>query len=180
MTPMDAPAPTWTAPTPSPVDGPLVGPDRPMLTGYLAWQRSVLLNVCAGLTGEQLARRAVPTSSLSLLGLVRHLTKVERTWLRIRAAGEDVAPVFDLALGKDHDFEATDPEQAPEDFARYEAECRATDAAVASVDFEHAVVLADGQEMSLRMIYVHLIGEYARHLGHADLLREAIDGATGR
>ena len=171
---------TWTAPAPAPVDGPLVGPDRPMLEGYLAWQRTVLLNVCAGLTGAQLAARPLASSTLSLLGLVRHLTKVERTWLRIRAAGQAVPPVFDPALGKDHDFEATDPGEAEADFARYAEECRSCDAAAAGLDFDDTFVLADGTKMSLRMTYVHLIGEYARHLGHADLLREAIDGVTGR
>src|SRR3954451_8768515 len=145
-----------------------------MLEGYLAWQRSVLLNVCAGLTGEQLAARPLPTSTLSLLGLVRHLTKVERTWLRIRAAGEDLPPAFDPALGKDHDFEATDPAAAEMEFARYVDECRAGDAAVARLEFDDTFSLADGTVMSLRMTYVHLIGEYARHVGHADLLREAI------
>jgi hypothetical protein len=171
---------TWIAPTPAVADGPLTGPDRPMLESYLAWQRSVLLNVSAGLTGEQLARRPLPSSSLSLLGLVRHLTKVERTWFRIRAAGEDVAPVFDPALGPDYDFDATDPATAAEDFDRYDAECRACDEAARDMAFDDTFTLADGGEMSLRMVYVHLIGEYARHNGHADLLREATDGVTGR
>jgi len=170
----------WTAPVPAPVDGPTVGPDRPMLEGYLRWQRFVLLNVCAGLTGEQLVRRPLPSTSLSLLGLVRHLTKVERTWLRIRIAGEDVPPFFDPALGKDHDFEATDPDQAPEDFAAYLEECRAADAAVRERSFEDTCTVHGREVLSLRMVYVHLIGEYARHNGHADLLREAIDGVTGR
>lgn len=171
---------TWTAPTPEVADGPLTGPDRPMLEAYLAWQRSVLLNVAAGLTGEQLAARPLPSSGLSLLGLVRHLTKVERTWFRIRAAGEDVPPVFDPALGKDHDFEATDPALAAADFARYADECRACDEVARRMSFDDTFTLADGSAMSLRMVYVHLIGEYARHNGHADLLREAIDGVTGR
>lgn len=169
----------WTAPTPQPVDGPLTGPDRPMLRGYLAWQRATLLNVCAGLTAEQLATRPLPSSNLSLLGLVRHLTKVERTWFRIRAAGEDVPPVFDPALGKDADFDLLDPAEAPAALERYREECRACDAAVAGLDFDHTFE-QHGEPFSLRMVYVHLIGEYARHNGHADLLREAIDGVTGR
>jgi uncharacterized damage-inducible protein DinB len=174
-----APTP-WTAPAPEPVDGPTVGPDRPMLEGYLRWQRSVLLNVCAGLNGEQLARRPLATTSLSLLGIVRHLTKVERTWLRIRIAGEDVTPFFDPALGKDHDFEATDPDRAADDVAAYVAEGRAADAAARDRPFDDTCTLPGGEVLSLRMVYVHLIGEYGRHLGHADLLREAIDGVTGR
>ena len=171
---------TWTAPAPVPVDGPTVGPDRPILEGYLRWQRFVLLNVCAGLTAEQLASRPLPSTNLSLLGLVRHLTKVERIWLRIRIAGEDVPPLYDPALGKDHDFEATDPAGAAVDFAAYLAECAAADAAVRDRSFEDTCTVHGGEVLSLRMVYVHLIGEYARHNGHADLLREAIDGVTGR
>jgi Protein of unknown function (DUF664) len=178
MTSIDDPA-TWTAPAPTPVDGPLAGPDRPILEGYLAWQRSTLLSICAGLTGEQLARRPLPSSRLSLLGLVRHLAKVERTWFRIRAAAEPIEPLYDLALGKDHDFEALEPSEAPAAFSRYDQECRAADAAVAGLPFEATFDLG-GEPFSLRMVYVHMIGEYARHNGHADLLREAIDGVTGR
>ena len=170
---------TWTAPTPSLVDGPLVGADRPMLEAYLGYQRTTLLSICGGLGPDQLAARPVPSSNLSLLGLVRHLTKVERTWFRIRAAGEAVDPVYDLALGKDHDFDDVDPADAPEAFERYAAECRRCDEAAAALSFDHTFDLGD-EPFSLRMVYVHMIGEYARHNGHADLLREAIDGVTGR
>jgi uncharacterized damage-inducible protein DinB len=170
---------TWTAPTPDPVDGPLVGPDRPMLAGYLDWQRSTLLNICAGLPAGQLAARPLPSSNLSLLGLVRHLTKVERTWFRIRAAGEDVPPVFDPDLGRDHDFDAVDAAEAPAAFDAYRQEWRRCVDAVRDLDLDHTFDLR-GEPFSLRMVYVHMIGEYARHNGHADLLREAIDGVTGR
>jgi uncharacterized damage-inducible protein DinB len=172
-------SPPWTAPAPSPVDGPLTGEDRPMLEAYLAWQRATLLNICAGLTGEQLAMQPAPPSNLSLLGLVRHMAKVERTWLRIRAPRGTIDPLYDLELGKDHDFEHLDPAQAPEAFARLEEECRLGDAAVAVMSFDDTYD-NKGELMSLRMTYVHLIGEYARHNGHADLLRECIDGETGR
>jgi hypothetical protein len=169
---------TWTLPSPAPVDGPLTGPDRPLLEGYLAWQRSVLLEICAGLTAEQLATRPLP-SNLSLLGLVRHLAKVERIWLRQRAAGQSVEPLYDLGLGKDHDFDAVDPAGAEDDVARLRREWRAGDDAVAALSFDDTFEV-HGQTWSLRMTYVHLIGEYARHNGHADLLREAVDGVTGR
>ena len=85
---------TYTVPAPGPVDGPTVGDDRPLLAGYLAWQRSTLLNICAGLTGQQLASRPLPSSRLTLLGLLRHAAKIERIWLRDRAAGEDVQPLY--------------------------------------------------------------------------------------
>ena len=170
---------TWIAPAPTPVDGPLVGPDRPMLEAYLNYQRTTLLSICGGLTGGQLATRPLPSSNLSLLGLVRHLTKVERTWFRIRAAGEAVEPVFDPALGKDHDFDELDPADAAATFERYADERRRCDVAVAAMSFDDTFELG-GEPFSLRMVYVHLIGEYARHNGHADLLREAVDGVTGR
>ncbi|MGH8860043.1 MAG: DinB family protein [Jatrophihabitantaceae bacterium] len=170
---------TWTAPTPQPADGPLRGPDRPILEGYLGWERATLLNICAGLAGEQLAAHPLPSSNLSLLGLVRHLAKVERIWLRQRAAGEPVEPLYDRALGKDQDFDHLDPDEAPGAIEALKEEWLAADAAVAGLGFDDTVDV-HGEAFSLRMIYVHLIGEYARHNGHADLLREAVDGVTGR
>jgi uncharacterized damage-inducible protein DinB len=170
---------SFVAPTVAAVDGPVSGPDRPILEGYLRWQRTTLLNICAGLDATQLAVRPLASSNLSLLGLVRHLAKVERIWFRQRVAGEDVPPMYDPALGKDHDFNALDANEAADAFERLQAEWQAADAAAAGVDFDH-VTSVHGEQYSLRMIYVHVIGEYARHNGHADLLREAIDGVTGR
>jgi uncharacterized damage-inducible protein DinB len=169
---------TWTSPVPQPVDGPMTGDDRSILEGYLGWQRATLLNVCAGLTGEQLAARPLPPSTLSLLGLVRHLAKVERIWLRQRVAGQDVPALYGGA-GNDTDFEDTVADQAEQAVEELRQEWRLADEAVASVPFTHEVDV-HGDAMSLRMIYVHLIGEYARHNGHADLLRQALDGVTGR
>jgi hypothetical protein len=170
---------TWRAPTPPPLlDGPLVGDDRPILEAFLAWQRNTLLNICAGLTGEQLARRTAPPSNLSLLGLVRHLAKVERTWFRQRAAGELVGPLYDPAKGKSADFDDLDPTFAADDFARFVEECRLADAAAAGLAFDDTFTL-NSETYSLRLVYVHVIAEYARHNGHADLLRELTDGTTG-
>jgi uncharacterized damage-inducible protein DinB len=171
---------TWIAPTPAEVDGPLTGDDRPMLEGYLNWQRTTLLNICAGLTGEQLALRPLPSSNLSLLGLVRHMAKVERTWFRIRAAREPIEALYDAALGKDHDFDVLAADEAPAAFRRYRDEWQAAEVAAASLSFDDTLDTGKGQLFSLRMVYVHMIGEYSRHNGHADLLREAIDGVTGR
>ena len=170
---------TWTTPSPEPADGPLTGADRPILEGYLNFQRSTLLNICAGLTAEQLAERPIPASNLSLLGLVRHLTKVERIWFGQRAHGLDVVPMYDAALGKDADFEDIDVAEAASAVGRFVDECRASDDSVAGLDFETPVD-AKGDILSLRFVYVHMIGEYARHNGHADLLRQSIDGVTGR
>ena len=170
---------TWTAPTPEPADGPLTGPDRPMLEGFLGWQRTTLLNVCAGLTGDQLAQRPLPSSNLSLLGLLRHAAKVERTWLRQRAAGEDVEPFYDPDLGPQHDFDHLDPAEAEDAVRLLREEWLDADVAVAAMSFDDTFDV-HGEAWSLRMVYVHLIAEYARHNGHADLLREALDGVTGR
>jgi hypothetical protein len=171
---------TWIAPSPPALaDGPLVGDDRPILEGFLAWERSTLRNICAGLTAGQLVQRPIPASNLSLLGLVRHLAKVERTWFRQRAAGEPVGPMYDQALGKDADFNELDPALAEQDFARFDEEIRLADAAAAGLAFDDTFLL-DGEPCSLRLVYVHMIAEYSRHNGHADLLRESIDSTTGR
>jgi len=147
-----------------------------MLQAVLDWHRATLLYKCAGLTGEQLARRTVPPSGLSLLGLVRHMTKVERIWFRQRFAGEPV----DAPFGSDPEaeFEAADPARAAADYARLPEEFKLVDAAVANASLDDTFT-HNNEVMSLRMIYLHMIEEYARHVGHADLLREQIDGATG-
>jgi len=170
---------TWTAPTPDAVDGPLTGPDRPMLEGFLAWQRSTLLNICAGLTGEQLASRPLASSNLSLLGLVRHMAKVERVWFRHRAVHDPIGPMYDPALGKSADFDDLDAAEAETAVRRLRDEWVEADRAVAGLSFDDTLQARDAV-MSIRMTYVHMIAEYARHNGHADLLREAIDGVTAR
>jgi uncharacterized damage-inducible protein DinB len=145
-----------------------------MLQAFLDWQRATLLYKCQGLTGEQLAERVVPPSDLSLLGLIRHLTWVERGWFRQRFADEPVEDAYDSAAA----FKATDPARAAADYARFTEECRLADTAAANAPLD-ATFIHNGETMSLRFIYLHMIEEYARHLGHADLLRERIDGATG-
>lgn len=168
---------TWTAPdAPEDPPAPDTGDIRPILQGYLDHYRRTLLRICAGLSAEQLALRASPPSSLSLLGLVRHMTRVERIWLRIRAAGEDVAPLYP---GTDEDFNDLDPSDAARAIAELPAEWQRCDAAVLDVALDR-VVEVRGEEVSLASIYIHLIEEWARHCGHADLIRESIDGVIGR
>ncbi|MFE6764759.1 MULTISPECIES: DinB family protein [unclassified Streptomyces] len=169
---------TWTAPEVTRTPGSLVADERETLTGYLNWFRSTLLQKCAGLTGEQLAERTVPPSNLTLLGLVRHMAKVERTWFRQRFAGQDLEPMYDPAKGKDADFEDLDPATAAEDHARLTEEIRLADEAVAGASLDDTFT-HNGTVFSLRLVHVHMIGEYARHLGHADLVRERLDGVTG-
>jgi uncharacterized damage-inducible protein DinB len=151
-----------------------------MLDGWLEFHRATLLKKCAGLTGEQLRLRACPPSRLSLLGLVRHMTDVERGWFRHGFAGEPVPPIYYREDNEDGDFDDVDAADAATDFARYESELVACRHAVASASLEDTFVRRrDGRESSLRWIYLHMIEEYARHNGHADLLRERIDGVTG-
>jgi uncharacterized damage-inducible protein DinB len=167
----------WTSPEPPDDDAyPDTGAVRPIVQGYLDLNRLTLLRICAGLTAEQLVRQPLPPSTLSLLGLVRHMTKVERTWLRIRAAGEDVAPLF---ASEDEDFNDLDPLSAAQAIADLPSEWAACDAAVATLPMEHCFD-AKGQRVSLASVYIHLVEEWARHNGHADLIRQAIDGTTGR
>ena len=145
-----------------------------MLQAFLDWHRATLLHKCAGLTGAQLAERAVPPSDLSLLGLIRHMTRVERVWFRQRFADEQVEDAY----GRDEAFTETDPARAAADYARFTEEWRLADAAAANAPLD-ATFTHNGETMSLRLIYLHMIEEYARHIGHADLLRERVDGTTG-
>jgi uncharacterized damage-inducible protein DinB len=168
---------TWISPEP-PDDSPSpdTGDIRAILQGYLDHHRLTLLRICAGLSAEQLSLQAVPPSTLSLLGLVRHMTKVERIWLRIRAAGEDVPRLFPDA---DEDFDELDPQTAEQAIAALPAEWAACDRAVAEIPLEQSIDVR-GRQVSLSSIYIHLVEEWARHNGHADLIRQAIDGVTGR
>ena len=168
---------TWTAPDVTLPDGPLTGAERPMLEGYLAWHRAYLLHMCAGLSAEELARCSVPPSNLSLLGLVRHMAKVERRWFRERIAGQDLEPMFDPALGVDADFEDLDPARAQADYERLVEECRLAQEALDAASYDDIIMARDG-EMSVRAVVVHMVEEYAQHNGHADLLRQCIDGRT--
>jgi uncharacterized damage-inducible protein DinB len=169
---------TWIAPEVERPSGSLVAPERELLAGYLNFYRSTLLYKCAGLTAEQLATRPSPPSNLSLLGLIRHLTKVERIWFRIHFADDPAEPVFDPALGKDADFDLIDAGRAQAEYEALIAEWTWSDQAVEGHSLDDRFTVK-GEPSSLRMIYLHLIGEYARHCGHADLLREQLDGTTG-
>ena len=157
--------------------------EREMLTGWLEHHRAILLWKCEGLTDDQLRQRSVPPSTLSLLGLIRHMAEVERGWFRAVLLGEDVPDLYDRRDDTDADFNGVDDADVAADFATFEAECAAARQAVAAApDLD---VLSKersertGQQFSLRWILTHMIEEYARHNGHADLLRESIDGATG-
>jgi hypothetical protein len=167
---------SWTAPEVTRIDEPFTGPERGILDGFLDWHRATLLWKCAGLTGEQLALASVPPSNLSLLGIVRHMADVERAWFRIRFCGEPLPRLYDY---EDAAFEHADPAGAEADFAAFTRECGLARQAVAGASLDDEFTAASGRVLSLRWVYTHMIEEYARHNGHADLLRQRIDGATG-
>ena len=108
---------TWSAPSVEHQDGSPTAPETELLPGVLDWHRAGVPIKCAGLTGEQLAFRPLPFTTLTLRGLVRHLAKVERTWFRIRLLGEDVPMLYSTPDRKDADFEDLDPARAEHDYA---------------------------------------------------------------
>ena len=174
---------TWTAPEVED-DRPeldMTADERTTLREWLEMYRATVPLKVAGLTGEQLCAQPVPGSTLSLLGVVRHLTEVERYWLTDVLLGEDSPDIYSHREAPEGDFELATPEGAPADLERYATEveqARRHEAAAGSVE-DPAKGLRHGQPVSLRWILTHLLEEYARHLGHMDMLRGAIDGRTG-
>ncbi|WP_245769656.1 DinB family protein [Streptomyces indicus] len=169
----------WADPDDDPrnSEGPSPDGELPTLQDYLKDYRLTLRMKCEGLTPEQLARRSVPPSTMSLLGLLRHLAEVERDWRNWLTEDE---PLPKLYGARDADFDDVRPEQAMVDaaYADLEREQRATDEAVhAFTDLGERV---GRDRVSIRELLVHRIEEYARHCGHADLLRECVDGRVGQ
>jgi hypothetical protein len=168
--------PVWTAPEralPLQVAG-----ERESLDAWVDFHRSTLLMKCAGLSPEQLTTRSCPPSTLSLLGLVRHLTEVE-PWFH-DFDGEPPGEWYSTDADPEGAFDSVDSSRADEDLAAYLSSIDRSRAAVAGKSLDDISPEADdGQAVSLRWIYHHMIEEYARHNGHADLLRERIDGSTG-
>ena len=161
---------------------PRVAGEREMLESWLDFHRATLLVKCEGLTDEQLKTRSVEPSSLSLLGLVRHMTDVERNWFRRVLVGEDAKPIYYSEGNDDGDFDDVDTAEVAADMQRFADEvehCRRIAAKHPDLD-TIGTGARHGREFSLRWIYVHMIEEYARHNGHADFLRERIDGRTGQ
>ena len=159
-------------------DGPSPDGELSTLLDYLADYRLTLLMKCEGLDAEQLARRSVPPSTMSLLGLVRHLASAERDWRNWITPGD---PVPKLYGRRDADFDeaVADDTVVAAAYADLAREQAATDAVLA----EHSDDLGErlGKDgISVRELHVHRVEEYARHCGHADLLRECIDGRVGQ
>jgi uncharacterized damage-inducible protein DinB len=160
---------------------PMAASERDMLEAWLEFHRETLALKCDGLSPEQLTRRAVSPSTLSLLGLVRHMAEVERHWFRRGMAGEDAPPLYYGDENPDGDFDDVDNDSVAIDFATWRAECeqaRAIVATLPSLD-RFNLVTSRPEPPTARWVLIHMIEEYARHNGHADLLRQCIDGTVG-
>jgi hypothetical protein len=169
--------------TPLPAEGDeFAASERVTLEAFLRYHRAVLARKAEGLTDEQARVAACPPSDMTLLGLVRHMADVERIWAQWLFAGGANEPIFygDAHPGADPDGDFHPPEGATLDeaFDAYWAQIAAADEVYAAAELDE-IERAGDRRRSLRWIYVHLIEEYARHCGHADLIRQAIDGATG-
>jgi len=173
---------SWVAPADDPrYSGTDLTDERSTLLDYLDAYRLTLEMKCADLDAEQLARRSVPPSTLSLLGLVRHMADVERGWFRRTMAGEDVPRRWVREGGRDDAFDQAtgDPAQVAEAWEAWNNEVAFARDYVANADLEVRGTMRDGTQLQLREVIVHMIEEYARHCGHADLIRERIDGRVG-
>jgi uncharacterized damage-inducible protein DinB len=159
---------------------PLTGGERDTLRGFLDYHRATLAMKCAGLTDDQLREQSSPPSTLTLLGLVRHLAEVERTWFRRVFEDHDIPLVWSDEMNFQAAYDASGSSRA-EAFTAWEAEVahsRRIEAAASSLDAVGYQPRWE-KEVSLRMVLVHVLLEYGRHNGHADFLREGIDGVTG-
>ncbi len=157
--------------------------ERATLIDYLRVYRLTLELKCEGLSPEQLATRSVPPSTMSLLGLVRHLAAVEQSWFRrVMDRDLELPRLYGKGGHRDADFDRAvgTPECVDEAFATWRSEIAYAEAWVERAESLDVLGLHPEGELELRDVLVHLIEEYARHCGHADLLRECIDGRTGQ
>jgi uncharacterized damage-inducible protein DinB len=172
----------WVDPEDDPREGgPRLADERTTLKEYLRFQRLTMQMKCDGLDAEQLARRSVPPSTMSLLGLVRHMAEVERGWFRRRMAGEDAPRLFGKPREDgDWDGAVADDAVVEEAWRCWREECAFSDRFIDEAPDLDVTGAAHDGPISLRELLVHMVEEYARHNGHADLLRECIDGRTGQ
>ena len=159
---------------------PLSGEERAMVTVWLDYQRATLEWKCEGLDGRDLVRRGVPPSTLTLLGLVRHMTIVEWFWFeRIFRAGNGTKPIS-TDDDPDADFNDVSSDKAESDLDLFRRQCEVSRGIVSVAGGLDDIAASTARgEVSLRWIMIHMIEEYARHNGHADFLRELIDGVVG-
>lgn len=177
------PLPESTAPPkltdPSRPDPPLIADEHAMLSAYLDFQRESLVLKCAGIPGREHSEALVPPSRLTLHGLVRHLAGVERWWLHLQFAGDDTEILYYSDDDPEQDFERLDGD-FDEALAVWRAQvARSREIVAAASPDATGTRVQTGDRFQLRWVLLRLIAEYARHLGHADLLRERVDGSTG-
>jgi hypothetical protein len=164
------------------IDPPSNADEKPTLLAFLDYHRATLRDKCAGLTPDELVRPASPPSSLRLLGLVRHLTEVEEWWFSQVFAGDEPFDLYSSADDPDADLHVGHADEAvvTQTWQRFDEQVGHSRAIAAGGDLDAPAARSlSGNAPGLRWILVHMIEEYARHNGHADLLREAIDGAVG-
>ncbi|OAN36918.1 DinB family protein [Mycolicibacterium iranicum] len=160
---------------------PMNSDERTTLEAWLDFYRVTLVRKCDGLDDAQVREASVPPSPLTLQGLVQHLAEVERNWFRRVLAGEAAPPIYDPSAdtqGHDGGLELTDGVRFADAVDVWQREVEEARAICAPRSLDDVSPFM-GTVVSLRWIYIHMIGEYARHSGHADLIRERIDGATG-
>ena len=156
--------------------------ERAVLTDYLRAYRLTIEMKCEGLTPEQLAARSVPPSTMSLLGLVRHLAQVEHHWFQRVLQGKDEPRLYRAEDQPDLDFDGAvaDPAVVDDAWATWRQQVAAAEDWMTHCDSLDTRVDVHGDAIEVRDVLVHMVEEYARHAGHADLLRECIDGRTGQ
>jgi hypothetical protein len=165
-----------TAPDVARIEPPRQGDDRTMLETWLDYYRASMLHKCAGLTHAQLAERSCPPSPMSLIGLVRHMTEMERMYAH-KLADRDIQLLYCTDASPDGDFEDVSADAVAADLAIFQEHCDQSRAILAKLSLDD--VFGSDRPYSVRWVHHYLVKEYARHLGHADLLRERTDGATG-
>jgi uncharacterized damage-inducible protein DinB len=162
------------------IDPDLQGSEIEVLTQFLDYHRATLRMKCAGLSDDQLRQRAIPTTGITLLGLLRHLTDVERNWFAVHLDGQPNTPIFFSESDPNGDFDRLESAPVEDVWAAYDAAVTESQRITATfADPGDLTRGTRGRPRNLRWILAHLLEEYARHNGHADLLREAIDGVTG-
>ena len=156
---------------------PVGGTEKDVLTGFLDYYRGLVVEIGAGLPRDRLVRSTVP-SGTTLLGLVKHLTLVEDSWFSHRFGGESPRFPWDES-DPNSDFRIEENEDAAGIIAAYNAECERSRQAIAGASLDDTARHPDYKGYTLRWIIVHMIEEAARHCGHADIIREQLDGRTG-
>ncbi|GAB2558652.1 DinB family protein [Kribbella endophytica] len=161
-------------------DPPSTGDERAMLQGFLDFHRGTLLWKVSELSGEDLVRPTVDPSGMTLLGLVRHLTEVERYWFHLSLDGRMDSLKLWTDEHPDGDFDLVSAAEAEADLATFRQVVAESDAIARGYELDHVFTRPrGGPDLSVRWLYIHMVEEYSRHNGHADLLRERIDGLVG-